>query len=145
MRVRSLICAWRLSVMLVMLFWGQHAIANDGHRVEISLWIAGEPYESETFVELSDGMGTLEVPNSHLLEFSIEPINDVAAPQGSVWLTVGVSTWDASDQSWQHVTDTLLGAPMGQQQVLSLTQPDSEPTPEQSDVYLVATVHPNSK
>jgi hypothetical protein len=120
-------------------------MAANGHVVDVSLWIAGEPYEVDTPVSLTDGEGALEVPNSHRLTFELEPVEDASAPAGSVWLTVGVSRWNDSEQSWEHVTESLLGGPMGRSQKLTLSQPGADATPEDAEVYLITTVHPKGQ
>jgi len=144
----SIISLQRITLSIVMvslLFGAQWVMASTEavdtpSAVEISLWLNGEPYEAEQVVELSEGQGVLEIPESHLLTFALEPVADPFAPEGSVWLTVDVSTWDSSTQAWAHVTDALLGAPLGQAVEMSLSRADGEATPESAEIYLIATV-----
>ncbi|MDR9389196.1 MAG: hypothetical protein RI542_01620 [Wenzhouxiangella sp.] len=145
MNALELIRGFRWPMLLALVIVSPWAMAANGHVVDVSLWIAGEPYEVDTPVSLTDGEGALEVPNSHRLTFELEPVEDASAPAGSVWLTVGVSRWNDSEQSWEHVTESLLGGPMGRSQKLSLSQPGADATPEDAEVYLITTVHPKGQ
>lgn len=115
--------------------------SSDGHMIDVALWIQGEQQVVNGPIALDSGQGRLEIENSHLFEFQIDPVDDPLAPQGATWLTISMSVWNHETGQWDFITDTLLGAPLGQDQVFTVANADREVTPEASDVYLVATVY----
>lgn len=126
-------------VFCAVLALGSSALANS-YSLVLDVWVSGEQQtiDKPLLVHASGSSWVLE--DQYRFDFAIEDIDDPMAPDGSVWLTIDLYNWDAAEQDWVFFTDTLLGAPMGEAQVLSISGHEGQTAPEEAALYIKAVV-----
>ena len=128
-------------ILLAALAFASSAQANE-YQVELSAWIFGERQAIDQPIVLGTSGASVELGGRHRLDLAIETIDDPLAPDGSVWMTVDIFNWNVSEQEWVFFTDTLLGAPMGQKQVLTISGEGNGRDPKDTTLHLEAVVNP---
>ena len=128
-------------ILLVALAFASSAQANE-YQVDLSAWIFGERQAIDQPIVLGASGASVELDGRHRLDLAVERVDDPLAPDGSVWMTVDIFNWDASKQDWVFFTDTLLGAPMGQKQVLTISGEGNGRDPEDVTLRLQAVINP---
>lgn len=118
---------------------GSSALANS-YSLVLDVWVSGEQQAIDEPLVVSGSGASWALEGQYRIDFSVESINDPLAPDGSVWLTADVYHWDLSEQDWVFFTDTLLGAPMGQPQVLSISSQQGGSGPREAALYVEAVV-----
>lgn len=126
--------------LLAALAFASSAKANE-YEIELSAWVSGERQTIDQPLFLDASGTSIELGDRYRLDLSIEAMDDPLDPDGSVWLTVDVLSWDGIKQDWVFFTDTLLGAPMGQEQVLSISGEGKDRDSKDPALHLVAVVN----
>jgi len=127
-------------ILLVVLVFASSVQAKE-YQVELSAWIFGERQTINQPILLGTSGVSVELGGRHRLDLAVETVDDPLAPDGSVWMTVDIFNWDASKQDWVFFTDTLLGAPMGQTQVLTISGEGAGRDPKDTTLHLEAVVN----
>lgn len=127
-------------ILLAALPFASSALANN-YELDLSVWISGERQVIDQPLLLDAAGTSLELLDQYRLDLAIEAVNDPLAPDGAVWLTVEIFNWDASTQEWVFFTDTLLGAPMGQKQNLTVSGEDNRSGPKDAALHIEIVVN----
>ncbi|HEY7905827.1 MAG TPA: hypothetical protein VIC53_02780 [Wenzhouxiangella sp.] len=114
-------------------------LASD-YSLILDVWVSGEKQAVDQPLPLSHSGASWVIEGQYRIDFSIDPIDDPLAPDGSVWLTADIYDWDGSENDWVFFTDTLLGAPVGQRQALSISSQDGKTGRRGAALYVEALV-----
>lgn len=118
---------------------GSSALANS-YSLALDVWVSGEQQTIDKPLLVHPSGSSWVLEDQYRFDFAIKDIDDPMAPDGSVWLTIDLYNWDEAEQDWVFFTDTLLGAPMGEAQVMSISGHEGQTDPEEAALYMKAVV-----
>lgn len=137
-----LIREWSLAraMLLSLILLPLAADAAEPYQISARVWIDGELRGTPTLMVPSEETATIEVGNgagAWRMSIRVEhPREHEAADPGGIWMTVGLDQKVGED--WEHLTETLIGTPLGEPGRISVVAPDApaEATPEQAQLYV---------
>jgi hypothetical protein len=114
--------------------------AAERYRVEATVWIDGQQRGTPVIVVEEGRQARIEVADNNdgwRMSVLVEtPRAEEQADPGGVWLTVGLDR--NGPDGWEHLTDTLIGTPLGKPGRISVVAPDApaDAGPEQAELYV---------
>src|SRR6056297_1426894 len=116
--------------------------AAGAERYEISarVWIDGELRGTPVLIVEPDKTASIRVGNGHSawrMSVLVEaPDPSEAADPGGIWMVVGLDR--KTGDGWEHLTETLIGTPLGETGRISVVAPDApaDASPEQAQLYV---------
>jgi hypothetical protein len=119
------------------------ASAAEGYEISARVWIEGELRGTPTITVLEDSEARIAVGGEDGWRLSVRveaPLADEGADPDGLWMTVGLDR--KVPEGWQHLTETLIGTPLGKPGRISVVAPDApadaDPKQAQLHVELVA-------
>jgi hypothetical protein len=134
------------SALLGVLLAPVAAGAVERYEVSARVWIDGEQRGTPVLVVEQGKQARIEVAGDDdgwRMSVLVEaPQAHEGADPGGVWMSVGLDR--KGPDGWQHLTDTLIGTPLGKPGRISVVAPDApdDAGPEHADLYVELVARP---
>jgi hypothetical protein len=111
-------------------------LASQDYRVNAALWVDGVSIAIDNPLLIGESPLILEADHGYRLVLAIQDNDPLFETLESVWLKVDIYQKMVETDGWDFVMDGLVGAPLGQKQVLALTSSGASVGPKSSQVYM---------
>jgi len=139
--VRRLVCQLLLLVPMVLGVGGSALGVSEGvYVLQTELWVGGERQPTEDSIVAAGQSIAIDTDKGYRLELTLRTSDDSFAPFDAVWLRLDVFSRDQPDEEWALLTDTLLGARLGQPQVFRLADGMEPADKKDAKIYLMIEV-----